>query len=115
MILPVYLYGLPVLRQEAQAVSQEYPDLKKLEANMYETMYNADGVGLAAPQVGLSIQMLVLDADVLKDDFPECDGFKRTTINPVFREKRGDRCHGRGMFEFAGNTRESRPFHQDSY
>ena len=62
MILPVYLYGLPVLRQEAQAVSQEYPDLKKLEANMYETMYNADGVGLAAPQVGLSIQMLVLDA-----------------------------------------------------
>lgn len=87
MILPVYLYGLPVLRQEAQAVSQEYPDLKKLEANMYETMYNADGVGLAAPQVGLSIQMLVLDADVLKDDFPECDGFKRTMINPVFLEK----------------------------
>ena len=91
MILPVYLYGQPVLRQEAKAISQDFPDLKKLESDMYETMYNADGVGLAAPQVGLSIQMLVLDADVLKDDFPECKGFKRTMINPVFLERSAER------------------------
>ena len=77
MILPVYLYGQPVLRKEAEEVPMDYPDLKQLVANMFETMYNADGVGLAAPQVGLSLRLLVIDADVMGDDFPECKGFKR--------------------------------------
>ena len=53
MILPIYLYGQPVLRQEADDVDENYPDLKKLVENMYETMYESDGVGLAAPQIGL--------------------------------------------------------------
>ena len=75
MILPVYLYGQPVLRKEAEEVPMDYPDLKQLVANMFETMYNADGVGLAAPQVGLSLRLLVIDADVMGDDFPECKGF----------------------------------------
>ena len=66
---------------------QDYPDLKVLVSNMFETMYHADGVGLAGPQVGLSLRLLVIDADVLADDFPECKGFKRTMINPVFLEK----------------------------
>lgn len=87
MILPVYLYGQPVLRKEAELVPQDYSDLKQLIKDMYETMYHADGVGLAGPQVGLSLQVLVIDADVLKDDFPECKGFKRAMINPVFLEK----------------------------
>ena len=87
MILPVYLYGQPVLRKEAEEVSQDYPDLKVLISNMFETMYHADGIGLAGPQVGLSLRLLVIDADVLADDFPECKGFKRTMINPVFLEK----------------------------
>ncbi len=87
MILPVYLYGQPVLRKEAEEVPMDYPDLKQLVANMFETMYNADGVGLAAPQVGLSLRLLVIDADVMGDDFPECKGFKRAMINPVFLEK----------------------------
>lgn len=87
MILPVYLYGQPVLRKEAELVPQDYPDLKQLIKDMYETMYHADGVGLAGPQVGLPLQVLVIDADVLKDDFPECKGFKRAMINPVFLEK----------------------------
>lgn len=87
MILPVYLYGQPVLRKEAEEVPQDYPDLKVLISNMFETMYHADGVGLAGPQVGLSLRLLVIDADVLADDFPECKGFKRTMINPVFLEK----------------------------
>ena len=52
MILPVYLYGQPVLRKEAELVPQDYPDLKQLIKDMYETMYHADGVGLAGPQVG---------------------------------------------------------------
>ncbi len=87
MILPVYLYGQPVLRQEAEEVPQDYPDLKQLVKDMFETMYNADGVGLAGPQVGLSLQLLVIDADVLKDDYPECKDLKRTMINPVFLAK----------------------------
>lgn len=87
MILPVYLYGQPVLREKAGAVPRDYAGLKQLIADMFETMYHAEGVGLAGPQVGLSLQILVLDADVLKDDYPECKGFKRVMINPVFLEK----------------------------
>jgi peptide deformylase len=86
MILPIYLYGQPVLRKEAEAVPQDYPELKELVSNMFETMYHADGVGLAGPQVGLSLTLLVLDADVLKDDYPECKGFKRAMINPELLE-----------------------------
>ena len=55
---------------------------------MFETMYNADGVGLAAPQVGLSIRLVVIDGDVMGDDFPECKGFKRALINPEFLERK---------------------------
>lgn len=87
MILPIYLYGHPVLRGENVEVTADYPNLKELVANMFETMYNADGVGLAAPQVGLSIRVLVIDADVLADDFPECKGFKRAMINPRIIER----------------------------
>lgn len=87
MILPIYLYGQPVLRQEAKLVPQDYPDLKQLVANMFETMYHADGVGLAGPQVGLSLQVLVIDASVISDDYPECKDFKRVMVNPVFLEK----------------------------
>ena len=87
MILSVFLYGQPVLRKEAEDVPKDYPDLKQLVANMFETMYNADGVGLAAPQVGLSIRLVVIDGDVMGDDFPECKGFKRALINPEFLER----------------------------
>lgn len=87
MILPIYLYGQPVLRKEAGDVPKDYPELKQLIANMFETMYNADGVGLAAPQVGVSLRMLVIDADALGDDFPECKGFKRAMVNPEIVER----------------------------
>ena len=60
MILPVYLYGQPVLRKEAEEVTKDYPELKQLIANMFETMYKADGVGLAAPQVGLSLRLMAM-------------------------------------------------------
>lgn len=87
MILPIFLYGQPVLRAEMEDVSSDYPDLKRLIANMFDTMYNADGVGLAAPQVGLAIRLLVIDADVISEDCPECKGFKRTMINPEITER----------------------------
>ena len=82
MILPIYLYGQPVLRKEAEELESEYPDLKQLIADMYETMSQSDGIGLAAPQIGLSKRLIVIDADALKESFPELAGVKLTLINP---------------------------------
>ncbi|MEG1544218.1 MAG: peptide deformylase [Tannerellaceae bacterium] len=90
MILPVFLYGQPVLRKEAGEVERNYPELKQLVSNMFETMYSADGVGLAAPQVGLSLRLVVIDAEPLAEDFPECRGFKRAMVNPRIVEKSED-------------------------
>jgi peptide deformylase len=86
MILPVYLYGQPVLRKEAETVPADYPGLVELAANMFETMGNAEGVGLAAPQVGVSLRVLVIDADEVSKDFPECKNFKRVMVNPEIVE-----------------------------
>lgn len=82
MILPVYLYGHPVLRKEAEDIDRDYPGLDKLVNDMFETMYYADGVGLAAPQIGKSIAVIVIDGGVLGDDFPECRNTKMALINP---------------------------------
>lgn len=82
MILPIYLYGQPVLREETEDITPEYPDLKQLVADMYETMYHSDGVGLAAPQIGRSISLVVIDGSPLADNFPECKDLKLTLINP---------------------------------
>ncbi|MDE5586147.1 MAG: peptide deformylase [Muribaculaceae bacterium] len=82
MLLPIYLYGHPVLRAETEEITPDYPDLKKLIADMWETMYNSEGVGLAAPQIGRPIRLIVLDGSVLGDDFPECKDSKMVLINP---------------------------------
>ena len=86
MILPIYTYGQQVLREEAKDIDKDHPEIKKLVANMFDTMYNAEGVGLAAPQIGLSIRLLVIDGDVLSENYPECKGFKRAMINPEILE-----------------------------
>lgn len=82
MILPIYLYGHPVLRKQSEDVNPDYPELKKLVANMYETMYNSEGVGLAAPQIGKSIRLVVIDGNPLAESFPECKDLKLTLVNP---------------------------------
>lgn len=82
MILPIYIYGQPVLRKESADIEKDYPNLKELLANMFETMKEANGVGLAAPQIGLNIRVVVIDLDVLSEDFPEYKGFKKGFINP---------------------------------
>lgn len=87
MILPIYLYGHPVLREPAKPIDKDYPELKQFIADMFETMYNADGIGLAAPQVGVSIQLLVIDLTALAEDYPEYDGKKMVMINPEFTYK----------------------------
>ena len=83
MILPVYLYGHPVIRKVAEPIDAEYPELQKLIADMYETMYATDGIGLAAPQIGRSIRVVVIDVDPCSESYPELAGVKMTLINPV--------------------------------
>lgn len=84
MKLPIYLYGHPVLRKVAEEVDPTaYPELDKLVGDMFETMYASDGCGLAAPQIGRSHRIVVIDADVLKDTYPECAGRKLVLINPT--------------------------------
>lgn len=82
MIYPIYLYGHPVLRKKCEEVDTSNPDLKQLVADMFETMYHSEGVGLAAPQIGKPIRVIVIDGDVLADKFPECKDLKMALINP---------------------------------
>jgi peptide deformylase len=86
MILPIFLYGNSVLRKEGEEITADYPDLKPLIGNMFETMYNADGIGLAAPQIGLAIRLLVIDLAPLEEDNPELAKFKTVMINPTLLE-----------------------------
>lgn len=81
MILPIYVYGQPVLRKVAQDIPTDYPGLKELIDDMFETLTNSEGVGLAAPQIGKPIRLVVMDLDVLKDEFPEYAGFRHVFIN----------------------------------
>ena len=90
MILPIYVYGQPVLRKVAEDIAPDYPNLKELIANMFETMDNAEGVGLAAPQVGLPVRVVVVDLDVLSEDYPEYKGFRKAYINPHILEVSGE-------------------------
>jgi peptide deformylase len=92
MQLPIYLYGQQVLRKETEDITPEYPELSDLIANMYETMTKADGVGLAAPQVGLSIRLFVIDLSPLGEDDPKYKDYKKTFINPQIVEFSQDTC-----------------------
>ena len=88
MILPIVGYGSPVLRKIAQPINTSYPNLKELVANMYETMYAADGVGLAAPQVDLSIRVVVIGFrpyDEKTDTYGEVTE-QHTLVNPEILE-----------------------------
>jgi peptide deformylase len=95
MLLPIYAYGQPVLKKIASPIAPDYPDLSTLLANMWETMYHADGVGVAAPQIGLAIRLFVIDTTQIKKDDKEKDfkdhvGFKRTFINAQKIEEFGE-------------------------
>ena len=97
MILPIIGYGDPVLRKVGEEISLEYPNLKETIANMYETMYNAYGVGLAAPQVGLAIRLFVIDTtpfsedeDLSNEEQTELKNFKRTFINARMLKEEGE-------------------------
>lgn len=87
MILPIYLYGQPVLRQETEEIEEGELDVKQLVADMYETLTAAEGCGLAAPQVGKNIRLFVVDGNELGEDYPDCVGFKKAFINPILVEE----------------------------
>ncbi|WP_224489405.1 peptide deformylase [Robertkochia flava] len=96
MILPIVAYGDPVLRKEGQDITADYPELDTLISNMFETMYNAQGVGLAAPQIGLPIRLFIIDAtpfaddeDLSEEEQAALKDFKKVFINARILEENG--------------------------
>jgi peptide deformylase len=96
MIFPIVAYGSPVLKKKAEKISKDYPNLKDLIENMWETMYASHGVGLAAPQIGLSIRLFVIDASPFVDEekmtqevIDELSTFKKVFINPEIVTENG--------------------------
>jgi peptide deformylase len=98
MILPIVAYGSPILRKVCSNISPEYQDLEKLVADMWETMYNSNGVGLAAPQINKDIRLFIMDSEQIfanqdedeKDEFPDGPGFKGVFINAYIKELKGE-------------------------
>lgn len=87
MIYPIIMYGDPVLRQKAKEIDQG-ADVTQLIEDMYETMHNASGIGLAAPQIGKSIRLFVIDGTIIEDE-PSLAGFKKIFINPIMQGETG--------------------------
>ena len=97
MILPIVAYGDPVLRKVAKDINSDYPNLEALISNMWDTMYNAHGVGLAAPQIGLPIRLFLVDTSPFADDDElseeeqaQLEGFKKVFINAKIEQESGD-------------------------
>lgn len=90
MIYPIYVYGSSVLRKVAEDITADYEALPQLISDMFQTMYESDGVGLAAPQIGKSIRLFVIDASAFCEDYPEADNFKKVFINASIYERFGE-------------------------
>lgn len=97
MILPIVAYGSPILRKISLDFTKDYPDLEKLLADMWETMYNSNGVGLAAPQINKEIRLFIIDSEQIfrnqdddeKGEYPDEPGFKGVFINAQIKELHG--------------------------
>ncbi|MDR1153545.1 MAG: peptide deformylase [Bacteroidales bacterium] len=93
MVLPIYVYGWPLLRKKSEDITPDYPGLQQLIADMFETMYQADGCGVAAPQIGKNIRLIVIDGSPMADDENPDDmlrTFKKVLINPVIIDRTGN-------------------------
>ena len=98
MILPIVAYGSPILRKVCDDINPDYPGLEKLIADMWETMYNSNGVGLAAPQINVPIRLFVMDSEQIflnqeedeKDDYPDTPGYKGVFINAHITKLNGE-------------------------
>ncbi len=89
MIYPIYTYGSAVLRKKTVEIDNTYPELSTFVADMFETMYESDGIGLAAPQIGKSVRLFVVDASILDEEYPEAKDFKKVFINADIYERFG--------------------------
>jgi peptide deformylase len=89
MILPIYAYGSSVLRKESLEIDKDYPELEQLISDMFETMDNAKGIGLAAPQIGKNIRVITVDSKSMSEDFPDSDleNFREVFINTNIEEE----------------------------
>lgn len=90
MILPIYIYGQPVLKKATKEIDKDYEGLQQLIKDMFETLRKSEGVGLAAPQVGLGIRLAVVDLDIMSDERPEFSGYFKTFINAYIEETAGE-------------------------
>jgi peptide deformylase len=90
MTYPIVIYGHAILRKVAQDIDSNYPDLKQLIDDLFETMYKSEGLGLAAPQIGKSIRIFVIDGAPVADDEPELADFKKAFINARIIERTGE-------------------------
>ncbi len=103
MILPIVAYGHPVLKKRAETITPDYEGFAKLIANMWETMYEASGVGLAAPQINKSIRLFVIDASPYGEEHPETKDFKKVFINAEKIDENGEPCTmGEGCLSLPG-------------
>ena len=90
MIYPIVIYGNPVLKKPAAPIEKDYPELKQLASDMFDTMYRAVGGGLAAPQIGLPIRVFVVDVSMMADEDPSLAGFKKVFVNPEILSYEGE-------------------------
>ncbi|NLA48967.1 MAG: peptide deformylase [Bacteroidales bacterium] len=90
MTYPIVVYGHPVLRKTAEDIGKDYPELQQLIDDLFETMYRSEGVGLAAPQIGKSIRLFIIDGTPYAEERPEFANFKKVFINARITEKSGD-------------------------
>jgi len=90
MVYPIVIYGHPVLKKVSVDIDKDYPDLDKIINDLFETLYYSDGLGLAAPQIGKSIRIFVIDGGPLAEDEPEMADFKHVFINANITEKYGE-------------------------
>jgi len=89
MVMPIIAYGDPVLKKVSEDIDENYPNLKELINDMFETMYDSNGVGLAAPQINRSIRLFIVDASPYAEEDEALEGFKKVFINPIILEEEG--------------------------
>jgi peptide deformylase len=90
MTYPIVIYGHPILRKVAEDIDSQYPELDQVISDLFETMYNSEGLGLAAPQIGKSIRIFVIDGKPIGDEEPGMADFKKVFINARITEKYGE-------------------------
>lgn len=90
MILPIVAFGAPILKRKCEAIEEDSPAVQALLENMWETMYNAHGVGLAAPQINKSVRIFLVDTIQIKEDEDEWEGIKKAFINAEMLEEEGE-------------------------